>query len=397
MTAAVKNVEILTTLEEDPHVTFFPWEIDVQDTAAGLAKSIHPLGLLSAVLTDEQWAAYPGNAVPDQAGQIQLSPRYLPSAYMDINDRMSSVELYVAKATNEELQLWIDSVECLKRALLKSLGRAVRQVIKPKIVRFQMLTVAEIMALVRKRYGQMEKDTKANLQERMLTLLPTADGIDTHVSNLQDMFDVSDTAGFPVDDNRQVDIFRETVCSHPLIVKVLDKFDFDFQIRKRSHMTKLRHTLYCICPMLSMPNWLQHVRLPTWLPLRPTPPWKRSLNNFGPRWTDSNARNQGSNNPKMVNKMASNKMASSPNRRKQTIARRTMKYCHGHGYQHSHFSAECKMLAGDKQKYNAASRKSKGPNHPPGGSTKVNGQQPKPVVANMASRVGKACDIDDDN
>ena len=32
MTTA-KNVEILTTLEEDPHVTFFPWEIDVQDIA----------------------------------------------------------------------------------------------------------------------------------------------------------------------------------------------------------------------------------------------------------------------------------------------------------------------------------------------------------------------------
>ena len=69
MTASVKTVEILTTLEEDPHVNFFPWEMDIHDTAASLAKSLHPNGLLSAVLTDEQWATYPGNTVTDANGQ----------------------------------------------------------------------------------------------------------------------------------------------------------------------------------------------------------------------------------------------------------------------------------------------------------------------------------------
>jgi hypothetical protein len=55
--------------------------------------------------------------------------------------------------------------------------------------------------------------------------------------------------------------------------------------------------------------------------------------------------------------------------------------------QHSHISSECKLLAGDKQKFNAAMRRATGPNQPPGGSTKVNGQQPKTVTANMASYV----------
>ena len=227
MVSTVKNVEILTTLEEDPHVTFFAWEIDVQDIAAGMAKSIHPLGLLSEVLTNEQWAFYPGNATIDQNGQNQIATRHIPPVYVDINDTMTNVQLYVAKASNDRLQLWIDSVEALKRALLKSLGRVVRQVIKPKKVRFQMMTVNEIMVLVRKRYGKMEKDTKAHLKERMLILLLTTDGIDTHISNLQDMFEVSETAGFPITDNDQVDIFRETVSTHPLIVKVLETFDFE--------------------------------------------------------------------------------------------------------------------------------------------------------------------------
>ena len=61
----VKPVEILTTLDQEPNVNFFPWEMDVQDVAAGMAKSLHDQGLLSAILTDEQWDAHPGNSVVD--------------------------------------------------------------------------------------------------------------------------------------------------------------------------------------------------------------------------------------------------------------------------------------------------------------------------------------------
>jgi hypothetical protein len=77
-TTTVKNVEILTTLEDDPHVTFFSWEVDVQDVASGMAKSIHQHGLLSEILTDAQWAAYPGNSTTDQAGNMQIAARFQP-------------------------------------------------------------------------------------------------------------------------------------------------------------------------------------------------------------------------------------------------------------------------------------------------------------------------------
>ncbi len=90
------------------------------------------------------------------------------------------------------------------------------------------MTVAEIMAKVRTRFGSMQQDTKLNLKERMLTMLKTADGVDTHISDLQDMFDVSETAGFPLENDRKVEIFRETVCGHPMIAKVFENFDHDF-------------------------------------------------------------------------------------------------------------------------------------------------------------------------
>jgi hypothetical protein len=54
MTPTPKNVEILTSLAEEPYVAFPPLKFDVQDTASGLAKSIHPMGLLSIILSDAE-------------------------------------------------------------------------------------------------------------------------------------------------------------------------------------------------------------------------------------------------------------------------------------------------------------------------------------------------------
>ena len=130
MAKTVKDVEILTTLDEDPHVSFFPWEMEVQDVSSGMAKSLHPSGLLSEILTDVQWAAYPGNSTIDANGHIAIAARFQRPVYTAIVNTMTNVELYVAKESNDRLQFWIDSMETLKRAVIKSLGRVLRQTIE---------------------------------------------------------------------------------------------------------------------------------------------------------------------------------------------------------------------------------------------------------------------------
>ncbi len=156
MTTPPKSVEILTSLAEELHVAFSPCKLDVQDTAAGLAKSIHPMGLLSIILSDTEWASYPGNSSTDANGQLVLAPRYQVPAYVEINDTMSSVQLYVAKASNDRLQAWIDAGETLKRAVIQSLGRTVRQVIRDSKTRFQCMSVSDIITRVNAQYGQMD-------------------------------------------------------------------------------------------------------------------------------------------------------------------------------------------------------------------------------------------------
>jgi hypothetical protein len=61
-------------------------------------------------------------------------------------------------------------------------------------------------------------------------------------------------------------------------------------------------------------------------------------------------------------------------------------YCHAHGYQSSHTSALCKVMANQKQNFTAEMWRATGPNSPAGGSKLVRGREPTVVgQANMLS------------
>jgi hypothetical protein len=188
-TPKIEQVEILTQLSDDPHVTFSPWEMDVQDAATTLARSLHPLGLLSSILTARQWEDYPGNATTDAQGQVQIAPRYTPPAYTEINANMSSVQLYIAKEKNDKLQLWMDASDVLKRAVNKSLGESVREIITVKTSRFH----------------------QNSLKLRMTSMLKAVEDMNKHIAALTKLFTISETAGSVVDEDDKVDYFRDSL------------------------------------------------------------------------------------------------------------------------------------------------------------------------------------------
>ena len=229
MTSSKKpTIAILTTLEEEPHVNFFPWELDVRNAAASTCKAISPLRLLSLVLTDPQWDAYPANQIVNQAGLAVIAPRYVPPAYVEVNDTMNSVQLYVAKSSNDKLMDWVNGEEALKTAIEISLGRVVSQVVRCPTNGFTLMSILDIMAAVRARYGLMQKDTRASLDARMTARLQSTQVFDAHLSNLAQQFVISQIGGFPVNEDEKVRLFRESVFGHPLIAKALEKYDFDF-------------------------------------------------------------------------------------------------------------------------------------------------------------------------
>ena len=96
------SVEILISLDEEPKVNFFPWQIEVCNVAASLCKTISPRGLLSLVLTDTQWNEYPANTTTDAQGNAVIAPRTTPPVFLALNDQMSNVAIMVARTTNEQ-------------------------------------------------------------------------------------------------------------------------------------------------------------------------------------------------------------------------------------------------------------------------------------------------------
>jgi hypothetical protein len=123
---------------------------------------------------------------------------------------------------------WINDEEALKQAIIKSLGRVVRQVTKSPIDGFTLMTIMDIMDKVRARYGRMQTDTRAQLDERMKTRISQTETFDTHLSNLTENYAISEIGGYPIAQDKQVKIFRTSVYGNPLIANALESFDLKF-------------------------------------------------------------------------------------------------------------------------------------------------------------------------
>jgi hypothetical protein len=298
---------------------------------------------------------------------------------------MTSVDLYVAKASNDRLQVWIDAREVLKRTVIHSLGRVVRQIVRDSKTRFQRLSAADILVRVTARFGDMQKDTEAHLKEKMQTMLQNSDGLDSHISDLRELFDISDTAGFPVDEYRKVTMFRESVCAHPLILKVLESFDIEFPHAKRTtyeqitayltlHLPNSKHAqLVATRATANLVAATAYAALET-ESKRMQAELSELKRKRPPRTNRSKkAKQAGKGKIKIEPKTTSATAGGKPNR-PATESTANLKYCHNHGYQQSHTSSECKVLSADKKKYTNEMRRAKDPHHPPGGSAKVNGQ-----------------------
>ena len=376
MTTSTKiNVEILTTLDEDPKVNYFPWQLNVRNAAAALCKTITPRGLLSLVLEDDQWQAYPANVSIDAQGATVIASRYTPPAHVDVTSTMSSSDLYVAKSANDERLQWVTHEEALKTAIVTSLGLVVRQIIQHPIDGFTLMSIRDILARVRTKYGRMRTDTRKALNARMTTRLVATENCDTHVSNLRELFSISTLGGHLVPEDERVEILKESLSGHPIIAQALSQYDF-------LHPDETTQTFESLAAYLD--DHLPNLRLASQVSARATAHIMASE-----AYTTLEAENkklkaaQGDKKRRDNKGKGKGKGKGNPKKQKKNRARgdkdkpkdKPLLYCHAHGSQPSHNSSECKLMAADTAQFTAAMRNAKDSNHPPGGCTKVLGQQ----------------------
>ena len=234
------------------------------------------------------------------------------------------------------------------------------------------------MARLRARYGRMRNNTKLELKERMTTRLASTDLFDTHVSTLRENFSISAIGGQTIAVDKKVQYLRASLSGHVLIDTALSQYTF-------AHPDETTQTFEGMITYIEdhLPNLQAASKIAAqatanvmasevYLSLEAE---NKTLKEQQTKQDQNRKRRKGG---KGKGKNKKNKKGNRNNSDKSNpAADKQLKYCHAHGTQHTHTSQECKLMAGDKSRFNAAMRAAKDSTHPPGRSTKVLGQQPE--------------------
>jgi hypothetical protein len=90
---------------------YFTWKVNVQNRAANMATIVNRTGLLSLILTDEEWNAYSTNRSVAPDGTIVIAPRLLPPVHIPITNGMTNAKIAVAKYNNDRHATWHEAQE----------------------------------------------------------------------------------------------------------------------------------------------------------------------------------------------------------------------------------------------------------------------------------------------
>ena len=131
------TLTIKQTLDIDPEINFINWELNVQDVVATTGRTIPDYqDLLGLVLNTAQWDAHALNISVNDEGHQVIAQRYAAPAYVELNVNMSATEITITKARNKTREDWMIGEQNLKRAMMDSLGLAIRHIIAPPTVMF---------------------------------------------------------------------------------------------------------------------------------------------------------------------------------------------------------------------------------------------------------------------
>jgi hypothetical protein len=174
---------IKQTIDTDPEVNFISWELNVQDVAATTGRTIAGAqGLLGLVLNTAQWESHALNISVNVEGHQVIAQRYAAPAYVELDVNMSATEITNTKARNKTREDWMIAEQNLKRAMMDSLGLAIRHTIAPPPLCFQNMTPIDIIDAVRAHYGKTTTRTVRRLDEILAEKLDNARNFKTHAA-----------------------------------------------------------------------------------------------------------------------------------------------------------------------------------------------------------------------
>jgi hypothetical protein len=144
------TLTIKQTLDTYPEINVINWELNVQDVAATTGRTIAGAqGFLGLVLNTAHWESHPLNISVNVEGHQVIAQRYAAPAYVELDVYMSATEITITKARNKTCKDWMIAEQNLKRAMMDSLGLAIRHIIALPPLCFQNMTPIDIIDAVR--------------------------------------------------------------------------------------------------------------------------------------------------------------------------------------------------------------------------------------------------------
>jgi hypothetical protein len=271
---------------------------------------------------------------------------------------------------------------------------------------FTTLSVPQITDAVRGFYGTVDQMALNKMEDILASPLDQVSNLDKHLANMRQHMLMQTTAGYPIEEHRKVRIFRKSVLSHHLIAGILADYDHD-------NIDPLTQTYDIITAYVKkhLPNLRAAADLASSagqaLSVTPCAPAAPGVNRTAGEMGHAellcafavlehkhkNAQQQlkraGQRGKNKGEERGAKKAKNTNPPLVPVTAEECTSYCHAHGYQSSHTSAQCKVMANQKQNFTAEMRKATSPNSPPGGSKLVRGREP-PVTgqANMMTSFG---------
>ena len=389
---------IACSLEIEPELIFFTWKVQAQNFAASKATIVDASGLLTLVLDDREWNAHAANQLVGVGGAVTIAPRPIEPTHVPITAGMTNAQISVAKYTNDRHLIWHEARTALKNEIIRSLGPTLASTIGPPPMGFTTITVPQIVAAVKGFYGTIDQLALNKMEDILASPLDSVGNLDKHLANMRQHMLMQTTAGYPIEEHRKVRIFRKSVLGHHIIAGILADFDHE-------NLDPLLHTYDLITTYVKkhLPNLRAAADMASSsgraLSMMDAVSAQRDVHSTGgsrPAKDMGHAellcafsvleqkhknlqqnQKRSSKRTKTQGNGKDNKKAKALQSNAPIKAEDCTSYCHAHGYQSSHTSALCKVMANQTQNFTPEMRRATGPNSPPGGSRLVRVGNPR--------------------
>jgi hypothetical protein len=162
---------------------------------------------------------------------------------------MWATEITIIKARNKTREDWMIAEQDLNRAMMDSLGLAIRHIIAPPPLCFQNMTPIDIIDAARAHYGKTTTRTDRRLDKILAEKLDNVRNFKTHAAKMQNAFSIWTASGIPMDEIMRTKRLRTSILGHHVMDKLVEGYDHDYP-------DFLQQTLAGLCDYLNthLPN-----------------------------------------------------------------------------------------------------------------------------------------------